>query len=52
MRNVYAKEVRTPKYRMRIVAAKRGRGSFKRKSKHQDDFSVDIRSECGMMYSR
>ena len=30
-KNVIAKELRTTKYRTRIVKAKKGRGSFKRK---------------------
>ena len=28
--NMYAKEVRTPKYKTRIVKPKKGKGSFKR----------------------
>jgi alternative ribosome-rescue factor len=34
MRNPVAKDLRTPKYKMRVVASKKGRGSFKRKEKH------------------
>ena len=32
-KNVIAKELRTTKYRTRIVKPKKGRGSFKRKKK-------------------
>ena len=28
--NMYAKEVRTPKYKPRVVKAKKGKGSYKR----------------------
>lgn len=33
--NVVAKDLMTPKYRMRVVMSKKGKGSFKRKEKHQ-----------------
>ena len=32
-KNVIAKELRTTKYRTRIVKSKKGKGSFKRKKK-------------------
>ena len=32
-KNVIAKELRTKKYRIRIVKPKKGKGSFKRKKK-------------------
>jgi len=32
-KNLIAKELRTQKYRIRIVKAKKGKGSFKRKKK-------------------
>jgi stalled ribosome alternative rescue factor ArfA len=34
-RNHIAKDLRTPKYKMRVVCAKKGRGSWKRKEKYQ-----------------
>ena len=34
-KNVIAKELRTTKYRTRIVKPKKGRGSFKRKKNSQ-----------------
>jgi stalled ribosome alternative rescue factor ArfA len=36
-RNPVARDLRSPKYRMRVVASKKGKGSFKRKEKHQSD---------------
>lgn len=30
-RNLIAKEVRTPKYRLRVVKARKGKGSYTRK---------------------
>jgi len=36
-RNPVARDLRTPKYRMRVVGAKKGKGSFKRKEKYQSD---------------
>ena len=32
-RNLIAKDLRSPKYRPRVVKAKKGKGSFKRKKK-------------------
>tara|TARA_Y100000817_G_scaffold170598_1_gene133258 strand:+ start:152 stop:259 length:108 start_codon:yes stop_codon:yes gene_type:complete len=32
-RNLIAKDLRSPKYRPRIVKAKKGKGSFKRRKK-------------------
>ena len=32
-KNLIAKELRTPKYRPRIVKSKKGKGSFKRRKK-------------------
>ena len=32
-KNIIAKDLRSPKYKPRIVKAKRGKGSFKRKKK-------------------
>jgi stalled ribosome alternative rescue factor ArfA len=32
-KNIFAKKLRTPKYRSKIVKAKKGKGSFKRKKK-------------------
>ena len=32
-KNIFAKELRTQKYRTRIVKPKKGKGSFKRKKK-------------------
>lgn len=38
--NVIAKDLRSPKYRMRVVVAKRGKGSFKRcKTKQEKEKS-------------
>ena len=34
-KNIIAKELRTSKYRTRIVKPKKGRGSFKRKKNNQ-----------------
>jgi alternative ribosome-rescue factor len=34
MRNPIAKEVRSEKYRPRIVKPRKGKGSYKRKEKH------------------
>jgi alternative ribosome-rescue factor len=34
-KNIIAKELRTSKYRARIVKPKKGRGSFKRKKNNQ-----------------
>lgn len=39
--NKIAKDLRTPKYRMRVVASRKGKGSFKRRSKHAKNFSLD-----------
>ncbi len=33
--NAVAKDLHTPKYRMRVVGSKKGKGSWKRKEKHQ-----------------
>lgn len=33
--NPVAKDLRTPKYKMRVVMSKKGKGSFKRNEKHQ-----------------
>ena len=35
--NPIAKEVRTPKYKPRVVKAKKGKGSFKRKKTEPED---------------
>jgi len=32
-KNIIARELRTPKYRSRIIKPKKGKGSFKRKKK-------------------
>ena len=32
-KNYIAKDLRTPKYKSRVVASKKGKGSFKRKKK-------------------
>lgn len=34
-RNHIAKDLRTPKYRMRVVCSKKGKGSWKRKEKFE-----------------
>lgn len=34
-RNAVAKDLRTPKYRMRVVCGKKGRGTWKRNAKHK-----------------
>jgi len=34
-KNIIAKELRTSKYRTRIIKPKKGRGSFKRKKNNQ-----------------
>ena len=33
-RNIFAKDLMTPKYRTRVVKPKKGKGSFKRKKKN------------------
>ena len=33
-RNVIAKDLRTPKYKSRVIKSKKGKGSFKRKKKN------------------
>ncbi len=38
MRNPIAKDLRTPKYKMRVVGAKKGKGSWKRKEKYAEKF--------------
>lgn len=35
-RNAVAKDLMTPKYKMRVVGAKKGKGSFKRKEKYKE----------------
>jgi alternative ribosome-rescue factor len=35
-RNPVAKDLRTPKYRMRVVGSKKGKGSFQRNEKHRN----------------
>ena len=40
MRNPIAKDLRTPKYKMRVVGAKKGKGSWKRKEKYQGNQEV------------
>jgi len=37
-RNAVAKDLRTPKYRMRVVCGKKGRGSWQRREKHVKKF--------------
>ena len=37
--NPVAKEVRTPKYKPRVVKAKKGKGSFTRKKEPEDGWS-------------
>ncbi len=37
--NPIAKEVRTPKYKPRVVKAKKGKGSFTRKKEPEDGWS-------------
>jgi len=37
MRNVYAKELSTSKYKQRIVKSKKGRGSYSRKVKRSKE---------------
>ncbi len=32
-KNIFAKDLRSPKYRSRVVKPKKGKGSFKRKKK-------------------
>ena len=32
-KNFFAKSLRSPKYKLRIIKAKKGKGSFKRKKK-------------------
>lgn len=34
--NCIAKDLRTPKYKMRVVSSKKGKGSFNRNSKHRN----------------
>jgi len=34
-----AKEVRTPKYKLKVVKPKKGKGSFKRKQEPDEDWS-------------
>ena len=38
-KNPIAKDVRTPKYKQRVVKPKKGKGSFKRKTKEDEDWS-------------
>jgi len=35
-RNAVAKDLRTPKYRMRVVCAKKGKGSWRRVDKYRE----------------
>jgi len=35
-RNAVAKDLRTPKYRMRVVCSKKGKGSWRRCVKHKE----------------
>lgn len=36
-RNPVAKDLRTPKYKMRVVGSKKGKGSYKRSEKYEKD---------------
>ena len=43
MRNAHAKALANPLYHQRKVAARKGRGSYKRNSKHAKQFNMDVR---------
>jgi stalled ribosome alternative rescue factor ArfA len=44
--NIVAQDLRSPKYKMRVVKSRKGKGSFKRNDKHKMKMFIDNSCLC------